>query len=240
MITGRQWIYEYLRTDRKRGGDLCKCPRRRGKKPCWKGGRHSGPGHIPDRVDISERPEMVEKMGRIGDWEANTIIEAGHRSAIVSLVDRASKFALPEPVEQRTAGLVGGMMCKLLAPFRDQVQTIAADNVKEFADHKRIAGDLEATFYFATPYHSWKRGLNEHANGQVRKTFLKGTDFRGFLGCRPLEQTPPQGARLPDARRGVRIDEPDAMPVCRRPILVCPPSPYSFCNFRPSSPPGSS
>ena len=98
----------------------------------------------------------------------------------MSLVDRASKFVLPRQVGQRTADLVGGMICELLAPFRDQVLTITADNGKEFADHKQIAGELEAAFYIATPYHSWERGLNERTNGQVRETFPKGTDYRAL------------------------------------------------------------
>ena len=47
-----------------------------------------------------------------------------------------------------------------------------------FADHSRVAKDLEAQFFFARPYHSWQRGLNEHTNGLVREYFPKGTDFR--------------------------------------------------------------
>ena len=82
-MAGRQWIYEYLRADKKRGGDLYKYLRRRGKKRCWKCGPKSG------RVDISERLGIVEEKSRIGDWEANTIIGAGHRGAIVTLVGRA-------------------------------------------------------------------------------------------------------------------------------------------------------
>ena len=101
-----------------------------------------------------QRPEFVKEKSRIGDWDADTIIGASYGGTIASLVDRASKFALPGLVEQRTADLVGSMMYELLAPFRDQTLTITADNGREFPDHKRIDGDIEAAFYFATPYHS--------------------------------------------------------------------------------------
>lgn len=177
-MAGREWIYRHVRADRKAGGRLYLCLRRRGKKPNWKGGRHSGRGHIPDRVDISERPEVVEAKERVGDWEADTIIGKGHSGALVSLVDRASKYTLLERVGRKTADAVGNALTDMLLPLYALVHTITADNGKEFAGHARVAKALGAGFFFATPYHSWERGLNEHVNGLVREYFPKGTDFR--------------------------------------------------------------
>lgn len=57
------------------------------------------------------------------------------------------------------------------------VNTLTSDNGKEFASHERVVARLGGAFYFATPYHSWERGLNEHTNGLVRQYFPKGTDF---------------------------------------------------------------
>ena len=54
---------------------------------------------------------------------------------------------------------------------------MTSDNGKEFAAHERIAEKTGALFFFAKPYHSWERGLNEHTNGLVRQYFPKGTDF---------------------------------------------------------------
>ncbi len=61
----------------------------------------------------------------------------------------------------------------------DWVRTITADNGKEFAGHRVLSQALDAAIYFARPYHSWERGLNEHVNDLIRKYFPKGTDFRG-------------------------------------------------------------
>ncbi len=94
----------------------------------------------------------------------------------MSLVDRASKYTLLERVERKTADAVGSAMTGMLGPL--PVHTVTADNGKEFAGHARVAEALGAGFFFARPYHSWERGLNEHVNGLVREWFPKGTDFR--------------------------------------------------------------
>lgn len=58
-----------------------------------------------------------------------------------------------------------------------RVHTITSDNGKEFARHEEISKSLNARFYFAHPYASWERGLNENTNGLIRQYFPKGHDF---------------------------------------------------------------
>ena len=65
----------------------------------------------------------------------------------------------------------------MLLPIKEQVYTITVDNGKEFAGHKEIAKALEAKVYFANPYCSWERGLNENTNGLIRQYFPKKTSF---------------------------------------------------------------
>ena len=175
-MAGRQWIQRHVHADRRAGGRLWRHLRRRGKRPNRKGGAHAGRGHIPGRVDISERPALVEAKARVGDWEADTIVGAGHSGAVVSLVDRASKYALPPRLDRKTAAAVGAAMTGMLGSL--PVHTVTVDNGKEFADHARVSRALGADFFFARPYHSWERGLNEHTNGLVRGYLPKGTDFR--------------------------------------------------------------
>ena len=64
-----------------------------------------------------------------------------------------------------------------LAPHKDQVHTLTYDNGRELADHEGIANDLEAQVYFAHPYASWERGVNENTNGLIRQYFPKRRDL---------------------------------------------------------------
>ena len=177
-----EWIYRHVWEDKRNGGDLYKHLRRRGKKRNARGSKYSGRGHIPGRVDISERPGAAQEKGRVGDWEADTIVGAGHKGALVSIVNRSSKFAILQLVGGKEFGGSGGVVVKRLLPHMEVVHTITSDNGKELAGHGKIAQELGTGFFFATPYHSWERGLNEHTNGLVRQYFPKATDFHEVLG----------------------------------------------------------
>jgi IS30 family transposase len=52
------------------------------------------------------------------------------------------------------------------------------DNGREFCGHQELAQKLGLRAFFANPYHSWERGLNEHTNGLLRQFFPKGTNFK--------------------------------------------------------------
>ena len=172
-----QTIYRYIRKDKALGGFLYKELRHKGKKYNKRKSKDAGRGCIPDRVDISKRPIIVDKKERIGDWEFDTIIGAKHKGAIVSMVDRASKLVKFIKVSGKNAEEVEKAIIKRLEPIREYIHTCTADNGKEFANHLNISEVLGADFYFATPYCSWERGLNEHTNGLFRQYFPKGTFF---------------------------------------------------------------
>ena len=168
-------IYQYIWEDRKQGGDLYKYLRHKGKKYKGKGG--SGRGMIINRVDITLRPKIVDRKTRIGDWEADTIIGKANQGAIVSLVDRKTKFTKLIKVKDKTAASVTNAVISSLLSLPMTHRTITFDHGKEFAFHEEIAKQTGAKTYFATPYHSWERGLNEHTNGLVRQYIPKSTHF---------------------------------------------------------------
>ncbi|MEO8357154.1 MAG: IS30 family transposase [Chloroflexota bacterium] len=171
-----EWIYQHILADKETGGDLyghLRCHKKRRKRY----GSYDRRGKLPNRVSIEERPPMVEQRQHLGDWEADTLVGKGHRGALVSLVERKSRYTLLWPVERRQADLVRQATISLLLPFVDQVHTITGDNGKEFAEHAQIAETVKAVFYFAHPYSAWERGTNENTNGLVRQYFPKSTNF---------------------------------------------------------------
>ncbi|MGI6521183.1 MAG: IS30 family transposase [Fermentimonas sp.] len=69
-----------------------------------------------------------------------------------------------------------------LLPYKESIHTITSDNGSEFACHKQIAEALDIDFYFADPYSSWQRGLNEYTNKLVRQYIPKKTNFNQVNG----------------------------------------------------------
>jgi len=128
-------------------------------------------------VSIDERPAIVDTRQRLGDWEVDTIIGKGHRHAIVSLTERKSRLALLRKVERKTAQAVADAVIELMRSLPVRTHTITADNGKEFADHERIAKELNTDVYFAHPYSSWERATNENMNGLIRQYFPKKRKF---------------------------------------------------------------
>ncbi len=118
---------------------------------------------------------MVDSKERIGDWEIDTIIGKNHKGALVTAVERKTKFTCISHVPRKEAALVSKALINMLEPYKYFVCTLTGDNGKEFSEHQRIADALNADFYFANPYCSWERGLNENTNGLIRQYFPKKT-----------------------------------------------------------------
>ena len=168
-----EWIYQYILRDKRSGGDLyqyLRCQKQRKK-------RYGAPdrrGQLKGRVSIDERPEVVNERTRIGDWEADTVIGKQGSAVLVTLVERKTRWSMIGKAPDRTAQKVRAVIVKRLLPFASHVKTLTYNNGKEFALHQEIDKELQSNGYFAHPYHSWERGLNENTNGLIRQFFPKG------------------------------------------------------------------
>ena len=171
-----EWIYQYVYADKRSGGDLfrfLRCQKVRRKRY----GSYSRRGVIPNQVSIDERPAIVDAKRRFGDWEGDTVSGKGHRGALVTLVERKARYTVIQAVRHKTADKVRQAVNKGLTPHKSRVHTITYDNGREFADHEGMADDLNTRIYFAHPYASWERGLNENTNGLIRQYFPKSRDL---------------------------------------------------------------
>jgi IS30 family transposase len=98
-------IYQYILADKQAGGDLYKHLRHQNKTYRKRYGHPRNRTGIPNRVDIDERPEIASQHGRVGDWEADTIIGKKHKGAIVTLDERKSKLGLAAPPQGKKRNL---------------------------------------------------------------------------------------------------------------------------------------
>lgn len=175
QAVSHEHIYQYVYADKRRGGDLYKhlrCQKKRRKRYS----SYERRGRIPARKGIEMRPEVVDLRNRLGDWEVDTIIGKGHQGVLVTLTDRKSRFTLLRRVSHKSADIVAQAVIELLN-WVTPLETITADNGREFAAHQTIAQKLGIEFYFAHPYASWERGTNENTNGLIRQYLPKNRDL---------------------------------------------------------------
>lgn len=170
-------IYQYIWDDKKHGGCYYQHLRRRGRRYRKRSNSTDNRGLIRNRIDIDQRPSIVEQKKRVGDLEIDLVIGKGHKQALLTINDRATGMLFMDKVLTKESQEIEKKTVSLLSSWSPLIHTITSDNGKEFANHERIAEQLSIDFYFAKPYHSWQRGANENLNGLVRQYFRKDADF---------------------------------------------------------------
>lgn len=181
-IVSHEAIYRYVYRDKRDGGQLhCHLRCQKSKRRRY-GAGYDRRGRLHDRRPISERPAIVEQRLRIGDWEGDTVLGKRGMKAMVTLVDRVSRYTLIGKVERRSAPAVSDLIVRMLRPWKQMSHTLTCDNGKEFAGHRSIAKRLRIDCYFADPYASWQRGTNEQTNGLIRQYVPKSTDLDTVSG----------------------------------------------------------
>jgi transposase, IS30 family len=172
-------IYQMIYQDHAQMGAYKKYLRQARPKRRKRSGKHSKRGVIPNRVGIEQRPAVAAQKREVGHWEGDTVIGAAHSGAIATYVDKASKYLVARVMPNRTAEVLNEFTIRAFKVIGiERRKTMTFDNGKEFSGHEELAKVLKVSCYFANPYHSWERGLNEHTNGLLRQFFPKGTDFK--------------------------------------------------------------
>lgn len=136
-------------------------------------------GKIPDMVNIADRPPEIEDRAVPGDWEGDLIVGTASKSAIGTLVERATGFLmLLHLPENHGADTVADAMVESMNRLPKTLRrTLTWDQGTEMTNHIQIASALDLDIYFCDPHSPWQRGTNENTNGLLRQYFPKGTDL---------------------------------------------------------------
>ena len=130
---------------------------------------------IKNKVSIHDRPKIVAEQGRTGDFETDLVkCQNGY---LVTITERKTLYNFIEKIPNKEAASVQNAIIKALQPYKEIVKTITSDNGTEFANHQKIAQELQCQWFFADPYKSQQRGANENQNGLIRQFFTRKTDL---------------------------------------------------------------
>jgi transposase, IS30 family len=173
-----QSIYSHIKKDKEESGSLYKCLRYQGRKYKWMGFSKDRT-RIPNRKDISERPKIVSKKKRYGDWETDLVVSGRDGSgAIATFAERRSLFCNARKVCDRSSDEMVRASEEVFAHLPKRMKrTMTHDNGKEISQHELITERIGIHVYCSRPYKSCDRGLNEWMNRELRRFFPKKTDF---------------------------------------------------------------
>jgi IS30 family transposase len=176
LAISKNTIYRYLAKLRTVGDNLYQALPHSG-KPYARPGRTGVKSKIIGRIGIEHRPEIAGLKIEPGHFEADTVFGKDQASFLLTLVDKCTRAVVIRKLPNKCAETVANAFKDIVNSTFHVFKTITSDNGTEFSDHKQIAQITGAGFYFANPYSSWERGVNEHTNGLIRRFFPKGTDF---------------------------------------------------------------
>lgn len=171
-------IYQYIYSNHEKARELRLyeyLPRRHRKRREYTG-RKTRRVLIPNRTDISLRPEIVGSRGRFGDFEGDTIFGIGAGAALATVNERISRYLFIKKLMRKTAEEMKEAVVASLRGIKD-IHTLTFDNGSENINHEEMAAIIGIKIYFARPYHSWERGANERVNGLIRRFYPKKTKF---------------------------------------------------------------
>lgn len=174
-------IYQHIYSLEGRKENLRQYLRRSHRLRRKKNGRKHQKGKIPNRLDISLRPKIVEKRRQFGHWEGDSVLFRGHRQVLATQTERKTRRVIAfrprdKSARERTRAISDHF--KLLPPQARRTMTF--DNGLEFADHQNIAQTIGMKIFFAKPYSAWQRGSNENSNGLIRWYLPRKTDLNSL------------------------------------------------------------
>lgn len=126
---------------------------------------------------IDARPVAANERRELGHWERDCILGKRGGAAILTIVDRRSRYTRISRVKNVDTTHVAKATAKVLRPYRDISKTLTNDNGVEFQRDVEMQNKLDIPIYFCDPASPWQRGTVENTNGLIRQYLGKGSSF---------------------------------------------------------------
>ena len=128
---------------------------------------------------LANRPAVIERRGRLGDLEGDTVCGQPGSGALLTLVDRRSRLTRLRKLQDKTARRTHQKFREALDSLpANQRHSTTFDNGSEFARCHFVEHTHGTVIYSADPGCPHQRGTNENTNGLLRQFYPKGIDFR--------------------------------------------------------------
>ena len=171
------WLYRPTQKKQKLYKLLTRHKSRRGIRKSYE----PKPLKIRDKISVHTRPEAINNRETIGHWEGDLVIGKYHKTQILNLQERKSRFVILEKLPSKRALPVTGKIYEIGYALKERGKipflSLTLDNGSEFTEFKRLQEALEIDVYFCDPYSSWQKGGIENANSIIRRTIPKRSDF---------------------------------------------------------------
>lgn len=177
-------IYKFIYEDYEKGGELWRHLRRSRRNRKKRFPSENRRGKIQNARSIAKRPKDANKRKKLGHWERDLMVGKNHKSAVLVITDRKSRFNKLRKLDGKYAKKVTKETITALRNLPKK--TMTNDRGQEFSDYKSYERRTKIRVYFCDPYSSYQRGTNENRIGVLRQYYPKKTDLTN-LGNRELE-----------------------------------------------------
>jgi transposase, IS30 family len=171
------WLYQPLQKKLKLYKLLTRHKSKRGPRKRYEPKVHK----MQDKISIHTRPDAINKREDIGHWEGDLIIGKYYKSQILNLHERKSRFTVIERLSSKRAIVVNNKIDEIGKKLKRKGNipflSLTLDNGNEFSEFQQLQRSLGIDIYFCDPYASWQKGGVENANGIIRRTIPKRSDF---------------------------------------------------------------
>jgi IS30 family transposase len=174
-IVSAETIYKFIQQDQEQGGELWRHLRRSRRLRKKRFPSEDRRGKIQNARPLSERPNKANKRKKVGHWERDLMVGKNHKSAVLVITDRKSRFNKFRKLQGKYAKKVTRETIKALKDLPKRSMT--NDRGQEFSDHQNCEKKMKIKVYFCEPYSSYQRGTNENRIGILRQYYPKKTDL---------------------------------------------------------------